>query len=322
MVQQGTIISMTRGQYRLREPLGGSAYGLVWRAEAPGGSVAVKLVNTDQMGRAPAALRGHWIDAARAEAGFLARLAPWDGRHIVRLLDSGSHAGLPAMALELLDGDLASHLEAERAAGRGPGPMQALDWTAQVNQALAKVHAAGFRYLDLKPGNLLLDRRSGCLKLADFGTSRALPELSGHSYAGTASWQAPEQFFPLHLGQHRGLYVTDARSDYFALGALLYWLVCGRMLRYGAACGQAYAMHGREGAAALRREHGGLPPTLHPDELAGFVRAFGTAGAQAGELLRALLAPSADGRPGHALDISRRLCAVRAAMAPQMARAA
>jgi serine/threonine-protein kinase len=318
MVQQGTLVSMARGQYRLCEPLGGSAYGVVWRADAPGGSVAVKLVNTAQMAQAPAALRHHWSDAARAEEQFLARLAPWDGRHIVRLLDSGSIDGLPAMALELLDGDLASHLNAERAAGRCPGTRQALDWTAQVNQALAKVHAAGFRYLDLKPGNLLIDRRSRCLKLADFGTSRPLIDAPTHSYAGTASWQAPEQFFP----QARGLYCTDPRSDYFALGALLYWLVCGRMLRYGAACGQAYAAHGREGAAALRRAHGGLPTPLHLDDATGFAQAFGAAGAQAGALLRALLAPRPAGRPAHALEISRMLDAVRAGMAREPLRRA
>lgn len=318
MVQQGTIVSMARGHYRLREPLGGSAYGVVWRADGPGGSAAVKLVNAGQMARAPAALRRHWVDCARAEEQFLARLPAWDGRHIVRLLDSGSHEGLPALALELLDGDLAGHLDAERAAGRWPDALQALDWTAQVNQALAKVHAAGFRYLDLKPGNLLLERRTGRLKLADFGTSRALPEMPTHSYAGTASWQAPEQFFP----QDRGVYVTDVRSDYFALGALLYWLVCGRMLRYGAACGQSYAAHGREGAALLLREHGGPPPTLQADEAAGFAQAFGAGAGQAAALLRALLAPAPAGRPGHGLEISRMLCAVRAGMAQPPLRSA
>ncbi|MGH8855413.1 MAG: protein kinase domain-containing protein, partial [Telluria sp.] len=221
MVQQGSIVSLARGQYRLREPLGGSAYGVVWRADAPGGgSAAVKLVNTEQMARAPAALRGHWADSARKETCFLAGLAPWDGRHIVRLLDSGCHDGLPAMALELLDGDLAAHLALQRAAGLPTGALQALAWTAQVNQALAKVHAAGFRYLDLKPANLLLDRRSACLKLADFGTSRAQVDAPTHSYAGTARWQAPEQFF----AQASGLYMADLRSDYFALGALLYYL--------------------------------------------------------------------------------------------------
>ena len=313
MVEQGSIVSLAGGQYRLREQLGGSAYGVVWRADRTGaaGCVAVKLVNTAQMERAPAALRGHWSDSARNETTFLARLAPWDGRHIVRLLDSGEHEGLPAMALELLDGDLAGHLSAERAAGRVTGPAQALDWAAQVNQALGKVHAAGFRYLDLKPGNLLVDRRTRCLKLADFGTSRALLEAPTPVYAGTASWQAPEQFFP----QAGGLYAGDARSDYFALGALLYYLACGQVLRYSAACAGAYRAHGRDGAAALRARDGGPPPPLPPDEAARFGAVFGGARVPALLLLRTLLAPQPDQRPRHALDISRMLGAVRAGLA-------
>ena len=311
MVQQGTIVSLTRGHYRLCEPLGGSAYGIVWRAAAPGGAnVALKLINTEQMARAPQVLRGHWTDSARSEIAFLSGLAPWDGRHIVRLLDSGDHAGLPALALELLDGDLAGFLASERAAGRPTTPTQALDWCAQVNQALAKVHAVGFRYLDLKPGNLLLDRASRTLRLADFGTSRPLLEAPTHSYAGTASWQAPEQFFPAPDGR----YLAGQRSDYFSLGALFYYLTCGRMLRYGAACGEAYGQHGRDGASALRDRHRGLPPSLAPDEESDFAGRFGAGAVQATQLLQALLAPRPETRPRHALEISRMLDGVRDAM--------
>lgn len=319
MVQQGSIVSLTRGHYRLCAPLGGSAYGIVWRAQAPdGASVALKLVNTEQMERAASSLRGHWIDSARRETAFLAGLAPWDGRHIVRLLDSGSHGGLPAMALELLDGDLASWLAVERSANRSIAPSQALDWCAQVNQALGKVHAAGFRYLDLKPANLLLDRATRSLKLADFGTSRPLPDAATHSYAGTARWQAPEQFFPGPDGR----YLAGQRSDYFALGALLYYLVCGRLLRYGAACGEAYGLHGSAGAAALRARDGGVPTVLAQDEAADFAGRFGAAATQAAGLLRTLLAPRPEARARHALDISRMLDAVRAAMAGSTARMA
>lgn len=319
MVQQGSIVSLTRGHYRLCAPLGGSAYGIVWRAQAPDGAqVALKLVNTEQMDRAPASLRGHWSDSARTETAFLAGLAPWDGRHIVRLLDSGSHAGLPAMALELLDGDLASWLALEQSAGRPVTPCQALDWCAQVNQALGKVHAAGFRYLDLKPANLLLERATLTLKLADFGTSRPMFEAATHSYAGTARWQAPEQFFPGPDGR----YLAGQRSDYFSLGALLYYLVCGRLLRYGAACGEAYGLHGQAGARALRARHGGPPPILAQDEAADFAGRFGNGAAHALGLLRALLAPQPDARPRHALDISRLLGAVREAMAGGAARMA
>jgi serine/threonine protein kinase len=304
MYEAGTVISLSGGQYRLCEPLAGAAYGVVWRADSrhATGSVALKLVNLAQMERAPSALRARWLASASTEIAFLQGLAPWDGRHIVRLLDSGEHLGLPAMALELLDGDLAAYLAGEAAAGRAIAPARALTWTGQVNQALAKVHANGWRYLDLKPGNLLLDRGTDTLKLADFGTNRRLDDLRAHTYAGTANWQAPEQFFPDARG-----YATEARTDYFALGALLYYLVCGRLLRYSSACGQAWQAHGRDAAATLLAERQARPPVLQLDEATLFAGHLGAAAAPGLALLRRLLADDPADRPQHALDISRLL---------------
>jgi len=311
MYEAGTVISLAGGQYRLREALAGSAYGVVWRADSlhANGCVALKLVNLEQMARAPSALRARWLASASTEIAFLRGLAPWDGRHIVRLLDSGEHAGMPAMALELLDGDLAAYLHREAAHGRTIAPQRALAWIGQVNQALAKVHASGWRYLDLKPGNLLLDAASDSIKLADFGTNRRLDDLRAHTYAGTANWQAPEQFFPDADG-----YATEARTDYFALGALLYYLACGRLLRYSSACGQAWQAHGREAAASLLAERQAPPPMLQSDEAALFASRLGPAAAPGLALLRALVAERPADRPRHALDISRSLSDTVAAL--------
>src|SRR5262249_39919904 len=157
-----------------------------------------------QMACALPAQRERWIASARSEIAFLQSLEPWDERHIVRLLDSGWHDGLPVLALELLDGDLARHV----AACDGISFAQALAWIVQLNQALAKVHQYGWRYLDLKPANVLVDTRLNAVKLADFGTNRRLDALHAHTYSGTANWQAPEQFFPAPGGG----YATGVQS--------------------------------------------------------------------------------------------------------------
>jgi serine/threonine-protein kinase len=299
MVEAGDIITLTAGAWRLQARLNGSSYGQVWRAASvlDGTPAAVKLVNRAQMDLAAPPQRAAWRASFDAEIAFLRALQPWDQRHIVRLLDSGEHGGQPALALELLDGDLAGHLASLRSRGAGPGVDQALAWTGQVNAALAKVHQYGWRYLDLKPANLLVDARTGALKLADFGTNRQLADTAAHSYAGTAAWQAPEQFFPDEAGRYR----TDARTDYFALGALLYTLVTGVPLRYCAACADAFRTHGAAGALRARP-----PAILAPDETALFL---GHAAARDHDgllvLLRALLAPRLDARPRHALEISR-----------------
>ena len=320
MYQAGDIIALTASAWRLRAPLAASSYGVLWQAESCSGGApaALKLVNVEQMTLALPPQRACWTRCAALETGILRSLQPWDRRHIVGLLDSGEHLGQPALALELLDGDLARHLDALAARGGAVGFGQAVEWIGQVNGALAKVHQYGWRHLDLKPSNLLLGDAGATLKLADFGTSRALADTAPHAYSGTASWQAPEQFFP-HDGPD-GAYRTDARADYFALGALFYRLVSGSLLRYGQACAAAYREHGSNGAARLRSLHGGaLPPVLEADEAALFLQHAAPQGDNAADsalaLLRTLLAPRPEGRPRHALEISRQLSRVREGLA-------
>lgn len=311
MLGEGDIITLAAGHYRLRAPLAGSAYGIVWRATAPGGiDVALKLINQEQMARADSALRRRWIESAETEIGFLRALAPWDQRHIVRLLDSGAHEGLPVMALELMGPDLSRRRhEAQPLA-------HTLAWIAQINQALATVHQCGWLYLDLKPANVLTSLSDAGVRLADFGTSRLRAAVAPGVYTGTASWQAPEQFFP----GARHTYDTDQRSDYFALGAMLYYLATGGgQLRFGVLCGEAWRAHQSAAPARILAAHGGcIPPTLTGDEADLFAHKVGSrAAGPALALLRALLAPERQARPRHALDISRMIAAAQPGPAPR-----
>lgn len=312
MAQTDDIITLELGQYRLQQQIAASAYGLVWRASGPYGSgdVALKLVNAAQMERAAPALRGRWVASAEAEIAFLQSLEPWDECHIVRLLDCGWHQGLPVQALELLGQDLARHI----AACGAPSLARSVGWMRQLNQALAKVHQYGWRYLDLKPANVLLDPWLDRVKLADFGTSRRLAALEPHSYCGTAQWQAPEQFFPAPGGG----YATGVHSDYFALGALLFYVATGgATLSYCGECGSAFRERLAEGAADVLARHGGLPPTLRPVDEDRFAAALPSAALDpALELLRALLAPAPGDRPRNALHISRLLDAIPLAEGP------
>lgn len=329
MLQADGIITLAQGAYRLRAQLAGSAYGVVWRATGPGGGdVALKLINREQMSRAHASLQERWSASANKEIDFLGSLAPWDERNIVRLLDHGTHEGLPVMALELMDTDLARHMAALRQQSAAIPFTQALDWIGQVNQALSKVHQYGWLYLDVKPANVLMNGAGAGVKLADFGTSRLRSALPAAVYAGTASWQAPEQFFP----GPGGTFNTDTRSDYFALGAMFYYLVTGgTQLRFCSDCGVSYRENRLDGAQALMARHGGrLPPTLNDDEAALFAHRAGNPVADGSDatwcpagdapaaeaalaLLRALLMPDRADRPQHAIQISRMLDAARQA---------
>ncbi|GGY03506.1 protein kinase [Massilia dura] len=312
MPARDTTVALARGHYRLREQVAESVYGTIWRAAGPAGAadVALKLVNADRMARALPGQRERWIASACNEIAFLEALQPWDGRHIVRLVDSGWHDGLPVLALELLSGDLGRHVARRRARDDAPGLPQVLDWIGQLNGALAKVHQHGWRYLDLKPANVLVDAAGGTVKLADFGTNRLLEAAQAHSYCGTANWQAPEQFFPAPGGG----YATGRHSDYFALGALYYFLVTGTQLRWCAACGEAYREHLADGARVML-DNGPLPPVLADGEAASFAGALPFVARQpALALLQALLAREPADRPRNALHISRMLDRVRAGL--------
>src|SRR5450830_695020 len=313
MLDESMVLTLERHSYRLEAPLAGSAYGLVWRAtQLPAGrQLALKFVNQAQRGRAAPEQQQRWIDGARREAAFLRQLSPWDGRHIVRLIDSGEHAGLPVLALELLEGDAGAWVARRRAANLPGDVARALAWTSQLNQALAKVHQQGWRHLDLKPSNLLLDENGQRIKLTDFGTSQVDAAL--HDFTGTPNWQAPEQVFAA-AGSPGAAYRTSAASDYFAMGALLYYFVTGGVaLRFCSACAGAWRESRLDAAARLRAAHGGaLPPTLHEDEAARFEQGCGEAighraAAHVLQLLRQLLAFEPAARPPHALAIGRML---------------
>lgn len=306
MAQKNDIITLELGQYQLHEQIAASAYGLVWRASGPYGSgdVALKLVNAAQMESAPPVLRSRWSASAQAEIAFLQTLEPWDECHIVRLLDSGRHQGLPVQALELLGTDLGRQI----AASGAPALAQALGWMRQLNQALAKVHQYGWRHLDLKPSNVLVDPWLRRVKLADFGTCRRLALADAHSYCGTAQWQAPEQFFPLAGGGH----ATDLRSDYFALGALFFFMLTGGVSpAYCVECGEAFRAGRAQDAAHIAACSDDLPATLRPQDEDRFAAALPVAALDpALAVLRTLLAAKPGQRPRNALHISRLLDAI------------
>jgi serine/threonine-protein kinase len=325
MTQSGQIISLRLASYELQQQIAASTYGEVWHAVSDTGTqVALKLVNRARMMQQAVELHPFWLRAAHKEILFLRTLSPWDERHIVRLIDDGVHEALPVMALELMASDLYRHLQ------RQPKTpfARCLHWLAQINQALAKVHQCGWRYLDLKPGNLLLSHDLQTLKLADFGTGHRIGQgllvNKAHGYRGTANWQAPEQFFPASVENDEAMYVTTAQTDYFALGALFYYLVTGGLpLRFCSLCGQSFASHQVQGAITLRQS---APLTLYPDEEQLFMKMIDAdqekdqedaqpnppsqLARTALEFLKQLLAAQPQQRPAHALAIARQIDAL------------
>ncbi|MBE7454932.1 MAG: serine/threonine protein kinase, partial [Kofleriaceae bacterium] len=216
MFEPGTVIGQ---KFWIERELGQGGMGVVVAAThlQLGQRVALKFLRPEAT-RDPAQ-----VARFQREARAVARLR---SEHVCRVLDVGSERGVPYIVMEHLEGrDLGTALEKG-----GPVPVaQAVDHVVQACLALAEAHAAGIVHRDLKPSNLFLTRRPegtplvkvmdfGIAKLHDSGDSKPALTQQG-SVFGTPRYMSPEQV----RGQ-----TVDARSDLYALGLILYEMVCGR----------------------------------------------------------------------------------------------
>lgn len=204
--------------------LGGGRFVLE-RLAGSGGMGEVHLAR-DREGGQPVAIKrirpGQTDDVQRftREARLLATVAH---PHVVRYVAHGVDAeGAPWLAMEWLDGeDLSTRLL------RGPlGIQECIQLARCISSALANLHQQGIVHRDIKPSNLFISGgRFESVKLLDFGIARmgagSATKLTGtNAILGTVGYMAPEQA----SGSAR---VVDARSDIFALGAVLYEALSG-----------------------------------------------------------------------------------------------
>lgn len=197
------MIGARVGNWYVEAEAGRGPGGVVYRAKsyADGAPAAVKLL--DDPGLAP---------KLAAELLSLRRL---DHPNVTRYLDSGTHAGRPYIASEWVDGTDAAKL---LAGGRRPWP-EVLSVAVQVARALKHGHNRNVLHRDLKPAHLMLTA-DGTVKLLAFGLARVVPPHLGPTPAlGSAAYLPPET---------AGGKPPTRRSDFYALGGLLYTLATGR----------------------------------------------------------------------------------------------
>jgi serine/threonine protein kinase len=208
------------GRYRLLSLLDQGASGEVYRAEEhPGGRpVAVKVLSSSLVAHPPAVAR--FLDEVRSARAL---------RHpnVIEVLDWGSRpGGGPFLVMELLRGEKLTCRLAQT--GALPPPV-AVDYAVQTASALAAIHDRGIVHRDLKPDNLFLvaggaPGRCDRIKVLDFGEAKrpgAVEAYQTHAGAliGTPLYMSPEQC--------EGARELDARSDLYALGLILYEMLCG-----------------------------------------------------------------------------------------------
>jgi len=211
------------GPYEVTALIGAGGMGEVYQARDTrlDRTVAIKVLPSDVAGDPE--LRARFEREAHAVAAL-------DHPHICGIYDVGSVDGTHYLVMPHLDGQtLAARLE------KGPLPLdQAVKMAIEIADALDKAHRQGITHRDLKPANIMLTKTGA--KLLDFGLAKltaptgpismsamgtsatAMSGTAQGTLLGTLPYMAPEQV----EGRE-----ADARSDIWALGAVIYETVTG-----------------------------------------------------------------------------------------------
>ena len=210
------------GPYEILSPLGAGGMGEVYRARDTRleRDVAVKVLPEGLLQGDDAALHRF-----QTEGKALAALSH---PNLLAVFDVGSQGKVAYLVTELLEGQTLR----QRLLHAAVGWRDAADMATAIADGLAAAHARGIVHRDLKPENVFLTR-DGLVKILDFGIARrgadrgrpaasaetATAVTDAATIRGTAGYMSPEQI----SGRP-----TDARSDIFSLGAVLYEMLTGR----------------------------------------------------------------------------------------------
>ena len=238
------------GPYEILAPLGAGGMGEVYRAKDTrlDRTVAVKI------------LPSHLSENPEARQRFdreARTISSVNHPNICTLHDVGHQDGIDYLVMEYLEGEtLADRLL------KGPLPFdQVLRYGIDICEGLEKAHRSGVVHRDLKPGNIMLTKTGA--KLMDFGLAKAaVASSAGNSTLNsglTATLTTPPGSHPLTAkGTVVGTFQymspeqvegkeAEARSDIFALGAVLYEMAAGKRAFEGKTAASAMA-------AVLERE--------------------------------------------------------------------
>ena len=195
------------GRYEVQGRIGGGGMGMVYLAEGPRGTVALKLVRPE-LGDDP-----HFRARFRREVQASFRVS---GVCTVRLLDFDTEAEQPWMATEYVDGP--SLTELIEAGGPLP-PTKQLALAVGLAEGLKSIHDEDVVHRDLKPSNVLCAVTGP--KVIDFGIAAAAdaaPITRSGLMVGSPGWLSPEQ---ITTGR------ASAASDIFAWGCVLAYAAGG-----------------------------------------------------------------------------------------------
>jgi serine/threonine protein kinase/Tol biopolymer transport system component len=241
------------GHLRLLGQVGRGSFGEVYRAWDThlDREVALKLLRARPAAHDPSASLS---DPARVvhEGRLLARVRH---PHVITVYGAEPRDGTVGIWMEFIRGTTLHRLVEQQ--GR-LGAREAAAIGTDLCRALAAVHRAGLLHRDISARNVMREE-GGRVVLMDFGAGRddRVEQTRGGGMTGTPLYMAPELFAG---------HAADQRSDIYALGTLLFYLVTGRYPVAGRSLEEVRAAHARGERTRLR--------DLRADVPAAFVRAI------------------------------------------------
>lgn len=205
------------GHYELLEQIGQGGMAVVYRGVQPSlnRQVAIKVLP------ARFSVSPELVARFEREANIVAQL---NHPNIVQIIDRGREGETLFLVMEFVEGESLDKVIARRSLPVG----KAIDYALQVCDAMEDAHSKGIVHRDLKPSNVLIDAKTGRVKIADFGiaqigtTAPGVATLTSDNTAlGTMNYMSPEQRTDSHNVTHL--------TDIFSFGVVLYEMLTGRL---------------------------------------------------------------------------------------------
>ncbi len=205
------------GKYPMLGKLGQGAMGQVWLSRNPDLDIPVALkILPRHLVEMESGYVGRFVREARTAAKI-------NHSNVVRTYDCGTDNGINYIVMEYVDCGNLRHLQEKHL---GPLPLlQAVDIVIGVTKALQEAAVFGIVHRDIKPDNIMLDKR-GTAKLADLGLAKVISSDDMEMTRTGAAMGSPRYIAPEQVQDAKDV---DARADIYSLGITFYHLATGAL---------------------------------------------------------------------------------------------